>query len=35
MLDEPRPAKLPPEPLAYFGANAVMRWGEFKAGRER
>lgn len=28
------PAKLPPEPLSYLGANAYMRWGEMKAGRE-
>ncbi len=31
---EARPAKLPPEPLSYIGANGVMRWGEWKAGRE-
>lgn len=30
----PTPNKLPPEPLAAIGANALMRWGEFKAGRE-
>ena len=34
MLCEAAPAKLPPEPLAFVGANAFMRWGEFKAGRE-
>ncbi|MCI5075079.1 FAD-binding oxidoreductase [Oricola sp.] len=34
MLREAAPAKLPPEPLAFIGANAIMRWGEFKAGRE-
>jgi len=34
MQVEPQPSKLPPEPLAAIGANAVMRWGEFKAGRE-
>jgi len=31
---EAAPAKLPPEPLSYIGANAFMRWGEMKAGRE-
>lgn len=31
---EATPEKLPPEPLSYIGANAVMRWGEWKAGRE-
>ena len=25
---------LPPEPVATLGANAVMRWNEFRAGRE-
>ncbi|MGI9355191.1 MAG: NAD(P)/FAD-dependent oxidoreductase [Rhizobiaceae bacterium] len=28
------PRRLPPEPFASIGANATMRWGEFKAGRE-
>jgi glycine/D-amino acid oxidase-like deaminating enzyme len=28
------PRKLPPEPLAWAGANAVMRWKEWRAGRE-
>lgn len=28
------PVKLPPEPFSYIGANAFMRWGEMKAGRE-
>lgn len=28
------PIKLPPEPLASFGAAAILRWGEYKAGRE-
>lgn len=31
---EASPVKLPPEPLSYIGANAFMRWGEMKAGRE-
>ena len=28
------PATLPPAPLASIGANAILRWGEFRAGRE-
>lgn len=28
------PQKLPPEPLATIGANLVLKWREFKAGRE-
>lgn len=28
------PARLPPEPLAWLGANATLRWKEMKAGRE-
>ena len=31
-LDPPK--RLPPGPVTYLGANAVMRWGEMKAGRE-
>jgi glycine/D-amino acid oxidase-like deaminating enzyme len=31
---EAGPAKLPLEPFSYIGANAFMRWGEMKAGRE-
>lgn len=34
MLTQPQPSRLPPEPVASIGANAVMRWGEFKAGAE-
>lgn len=30
--DEPR--RLPPEPFAWLGANATMRWKEWMAGRE-
>lgn len=26
--------KLPPEPIASIAANAVLRWGEFRAGKE-
>ena len=28
------PCRLPPMPLTWLGANAVMRWGEMRAGRE-
>ncbi|MGI9501239.1 MAG: NAD(P)/FAD-dependent oxidoreductase, partial [Geminicoccaceae bacterium] len=34
MLAFEPPSRLPPEPLAWFGANAVMRWKERKAGAE-
>jgi glycine/D-amino acid oxidase-like deaminating enzyme len=30
----PEPSKLPPEPFSTIGANAFMRWSEFRAGRE-
>jgi glycine/D-amino acid oxidase-like deaminating enzyme len=29
-----KPRRLPPEPAAWIGANAVMRWREMRAGRE-
>ena len=28
------PCKLPPEPLAWIGANATLRWKEWRAGAE-
>jgi len=28
------PDKLPPEPFATIGANTILRWGEFRAGKE-
>lgn len=31
---QPTPRRLPPEPLAGIGANAVIRWQEIRAGRE-
>ncbi len=34
MLAFEQPERLPPEPLAWLGANAVMRWKEHKAGSE-
>lgn len=33
-LDQPKPSRLPPEPLAWLGASAVIRWQEMRAGRE-
>jgi len=32
--DQPGPARLPPEPLAWLGVNAVIRLQELRAGRE-
>lgn len=34
MAGHERPRRLPPEPLATLGANAVLRWREWRAGRE-
>jgi len=34
VLSQEQPSRLPPEPIAAIGANAVMKWGEFKAGKE-
>lgn len=31
---QPRPSRLPPEPFAWLGINAVIRWQELRAGRE-
>jgi glycine/D-amino acid oxidase-like deaminating enzyme len=28
------PRRLPPEPFAWLGANATIRWQEWRAGRE-
>lgn len=33
-LAEDKPTSLPPEPFASIGATAILRWGEFRAGRE-
>lgn len=33
MAQDP-PVKLPPKPFTWLGANAVMRWGELRAGAE-
>ena len=31
---EKAPKKLPPEPFMWLGANSVMKWKEFRAGKE-
>jgi hypothetical protein len=31
---EDAPKKLPPQPFASIGANAYMRWREWRAGAE-
>lgn len=33
-LAEEKPKKLPPEPVASLAGNAILRWGEFRAGAE-
>ena len=33
-LDQPKPSRLPPKPVAWLGANSVIRWQELRAGRE-
>ncbi len=30
-----QPKKMPPEPFASIGGNLSLRWGEFKAGKEK
>ncbi len=32
---QPQPQRLPPEPFASIGARCLMRWNEFKAGKEK
>lgn len=34
VMAQDAPKRLPPKLFTYIGANAVMRWGEHKAGRE-
>ncbi len=34
-LAAPLPSKLPPAPLAKLGADLRLRWGEWRAGREK
>jgi glycine/D-amino acid oxidase-like deaminating enzyme len=33
-LNQPKPSRLPPEPFAWLGANAAIRWQEMRAARE-
>jgi glycine/D-amino acid oxidase-like deaminating enzyme len=33
-MDHPKPSRLPPEPFAWLGVNAVIRLQELRAGRE-
>ena len=33
-LADVEPIALPPNPVAAWGANAYLRWGEYRAGRE-
>lgn len=32
--NQPEPKRIPPEPLAWLGINAAIRWQELRAGRE-
>lgn len=32
--NQPPPTRIPPEPIAWLGINAVIRWQELRAGRE-
>ena len=34
-LKQPSPNKLPPEPFASIGGEIALRWGEFRAGKEK
>ncbi|MEX3010781.1 NAD(P)/FAD-dependent oxidoreductase [Hoeflea sp. TYP-13] len=34
LQSEPEPRRLPPEPIAFLGANALLRWKEWRAGAE-
>ena len=34
MLAYDAPVRLPPRPFSTIGANAYIRWGELRAGRE-
>ncbi len=34
-VSAPQPSRLPPTPLAQIGASARLRWGEWRAGREK
>lgn len=32
--NQPKPSRIPPEPIAWLGINSVIRWQELRAGRE-
>jgi hypothetical protein len=32
--EQAAPRRLPPPPLAWLGANTLMKWGEWTAGAE-
>lgn len=32
--NQPEPKRIPPEPFAWLGINSVIRWQEWRAGRE-
>ena len=34
VMADAEPSRLPPMPFTYVGANATMKWGEWKAGAE-
>lgn len=34
VMSQAPPFKLPPKPLTWLGANAIMRWSEWRAGAE-
>ncbi len=34
VMAQGKPSRLPPLPFTYVGANATMKWGEWKAGAE-
>ena len=34
LLAQDPPEKLPPEPLSFVGANAYLKWKEFRSGKE-
>lgn len=34
IMTQAEPKRLPPSPIAWLGANALLKWGEFKAGAD-
>ena len=34
IMTQAEPKRLPPGPIAWLGANALLKWGEFKAGAD-